>query len=161
VHRFESAYDAAGIRDDSQPSPELVAQAADVDVVYASDMIRAIESAARLAPKERVVISPLLREITLEPSPAIPVPLPLNAWDVLCYWRWTYKMAVLAQHAFVERAERAVEMLSGHVGASGTAVVVTHGGFRRLLRARFELSGWKAAEPNRSYENWSTWTFTR
>jgi broad specificity phosphatase PhoE len=161
VHRFENAYDAAGIRDDSHPSPELIAEAAAVDVVYASDMIRAIESAARLAPKERVVISPLLREITLEPPSWIPAKLPLDAWDMICQLRLRYRIAVMAEHAFVERAQRAVEMLSDHVGSSGTAVVVTHGGFRQHLAARFELAGWIAAGPNRSYANWSTWSFTR
>lgn len=161
VHRFENAYDAAGIRDDSNPSPDLIAESAAVDVVYASDMIRAIASAARLAPKERVVISPLLREITLEPPSWIPARLPLDAWDMICHLRLTYRIAVMAEHAFVERAQRAVEMLSDHVGSSGTAVVVTHGGFRRLLGARFALAGWKAAASNSSHANWSAWSFAR
>jgi broad specificity phosphatase PhoE len=161
VHEFESAYDAAGIRHDSHPARELVAATAKADVVCASDMIRAIESVERLAPGREYAVSPLIREIKLESPSWIPVPLPLDAWDTICGWQWTYRLALGLDHAFVERGVHAANWLVEHAGARRTVVAVTHGGFRRIVAKRLQLFGWKAAGSNMSFANWSAWSFSR
>ena len=50
VDKFEADYNAAGIRDDSVPSPDLIETASRAEVIAASDMLRAILSAKRLVP---------------------------------------------------------------------------------------------------------------
>jgi broad specificity phosphatase PhoE len=160
VKQFESAYDAAGIRDDSHPSSELKALAAKADVLCASDMIRAIASAQRLAPGRQVAVSPLIREIKLEPPSWIPFNLPLDVWDSFSAAQWTYRLAVGANNEFTDRAVMGVDWLVAHASGTRTVVAVTHGGFRRILAHRLLARRWQAAAPNRSFENWSAWEFT-
>src|SRR6185503_9821431 len=81
VRDFEHAYNVAGIRDDDAPPSELIALTAKAHVLAASDLPRAIASARRLAADRDLAISPLLREIELEPPSWIPMPLPIEAWD--------------------------------------------------------------------------------
>jgi hypothetical protein len=80
VGAYEDAYDAAGIRDDERPGASLETLVGENAAIVASDLPRAIASARRLAPECRIELSPLLREIRLEPPWWIPGRLPIQVW---------------------------------------------------------------------------------
>jgi broad specificity phosphatase PhoE len=161
VAAFEDAYDAAGIRDDSTPPPPLSAAAAVAGMLCASNLTRAIDSARRLVPEHEVLVSPLLREIRLEPPRWIPFRLPIQAWDALNYMQWSYRLLMKSDHEFIQRAESAATWLEEQTRQCATVAVVTHGAFRRLIAASLAARGWRAGASRRSYENWSVWELLR
>lgn len=161
VSQFEDAYDAAGILDDSAPPRDLVSAAQSAEVVLASDLPRALASAQRLAQGRDVVTSPLLREIRLEPPPWIPIRLPIAAWDVVSHVQWSYRLLVGTDHEFVRRAVHAADWLEQYTRRAESIIVVTHGGFRRLLAATLVARGWRSARGRASYANWSSWGLAR
>ena len=159
VPAYEDAYDAHGIRDDDRPRAELDALLDPSAKIVASDLPRAIASAQRLAPDRPLELSPLLREIRLEPPRWIPVRLPIQIWDVFSHVQWSYRLFSSADHEYVRRARAAVDWLAGHAERSSSIVAVTHGGFRRILDARLVTRGWRRAYERKSYHNWSVWSY--
>ena len=159
VSEYEDAYDAAAIRDDDRPGAELERLVGGASLVAASDLPRAIASAQRLAPGRRIEISPLLREIRLEPPRWIPLALPIEVWDVFSHIQWTYRIAARADNAFVRRASDAVDWLIDHAARHSEVLAVTHGGFRRILDAQLASRGWTRQSRERSYANWSVWSY--
>ena len=159
VSRYEDAYDAAGIRDDSHPPAALVDLAARADVIAASDMTRAIASVRRLAPQRDPEIIPALRELRLEPPRWVPVPLPIEVWDAMSHLQWSWRLARDRDHEFSRRAGVAADWLFTRASAGATIVAVTHGGIRRIIARHLERLGCAAGAGKRSYENWSSWSF--
>ena len=158
VSSYEDAYDAAGIRDDDHPAAESTALLASKPVVVASDLPRAIASARRLAPQGDIQLSPLLREMRLEPPRWIPARLPIQIWDMFSHVQWSYRLLSNADHEYVRRASKAVDWLVEHAARSNV-VAVTHGGFRRILDARLVARGWSRAFEKKRYHNWSVWSY--
>jgi broad specificity phosphatase PhoE len=161
VYAFEEAYNAAGIRDESAPPPSVLEAAAHAEVIAASDMIRAIASAQRLAPEREIAISPLLRELTLEPPSWVTFRLPVVAWDFHNHVQWTYRLWRTYDHDTVRRAIAAAEWLHQQANGKSTLLAVTHGGFRRVLDARLVACGWRREPGRRSYANWSMWSYAK
>lgn len=161
LSHFEAAYNAAGIRDDSAPDAELLRMAADADIIAASDMIRAIASAERLAPGRPIAVSPLLREIELEAPRWWPLPLPILGWDIVSHLKVSTRMALDLEHEFTRRARDAAAWLADHASSAERVVAVTHGGFRRLLTRQLIRTGWRRAGSHSSYANWSAWMLER
>lgn len=159
VGKYEDAYDAVGIREDSRPSGDLLKLAADATLV-SSDMTRAIASIERLAQGRRYQVSPLLREIRLEPPLWLPGRLPIEAWDAMSALQWTWRLRVGAENDFVRRAHQAADWLAQLDAAAETILAVTHGGFRRIVEAALVARGWKATRERRAWDNWSVWSFT-
>ena len=162
VDRFEADYNAAGIRDDSLPPPDLVETASGADVIAASDMLRAILSAKRLVPHREPDVSPLLREISIEPPRWLPLRMPINTWDKICHYQWSYRLALGLDHEYVRRAQGAAEWLLDRAtkGRSTNVVAITHQGFRRILDAQLIARGLRPVPGPRTLKNWSTWSYT-
>lgn len=159
VGSYEDAYDAHGIRDDDGPGDELHALVARKPLLVASDLPRAIASAQRLAPDGEIQLSPLLREIRLEPPRWVPLRLPIQVWDAFSHVQWSYRLLSDADHEYVRRARQAVDWLVDSATRSSNVVAVTHGGFRRILDARLVARGWRRAFAKRRYSNWSVWSY--
>jgi broad specificity phosphatase PhoE len=159
VGEYEDAYDAVGIRDDSHP-PEELRRLAERATLASSNMRRAIASVERLAPGRAYSITPLLREIRLEPPQWIPLRLPIEVWDVMSALQWSYRLRVGAENDFVHRAREAAEWLSRLNADGDTIMAVTHGGFRRIVAAALTARGWKETRERRAWDNWSVWSFT-
>ena len=159
VGAYEDAYDAHGIRDDDTPGTRLDAVIGGSPKIVASDLPRAITSAERIAGDRLIELSPLLREIRLEPPRWIPVRLPIQIWDVFSHVQWSYRLLSDADHEYVRRGREAADWLIGHAAQSSNVVAVTHGGFRRILDARLVARGWRRGPEKRSYENWSVWSY--
>lgn len=159
VSLYEDAYDAAGIRDDDHPPESLHALATRARIVT-SDLARAVASAERLAAREAIATTPLLREIRIEPQSWIPLRLPIVIWDAMSYLQWFYRLRVGADHEYMRRAHEAADWLVD--GANDRDVVaITHGAFRMLLVPALAERGYALAPGRREYHNWSIWSFSR
>jgi len=162
VLRWRDGYDAAGILDDSHPSPALVAEAASADCLVASDLPRAIASAERLAPGKPIRVVPLVREMYLDLPAWLIARWPLRVWEVCIHAHWAVRELRhgIATPAELQRAAEAVESLDAISREAATTIVVTHGAFRRLLALRLIERGWTAGERTGGYRNWSVWHFS-
>ena len=160
LHRWRAAYELAAIDPADAPPPALVAEAAQVAVVAASDAPRAIASAERLAGGGRpVAVSPLLRETDLHVPRWIAWRLPLAGWALAIGVEWLVG-AVRggpAPQETLDRAAAAADWLSALAAEQGSVLAVTHASFRRLVAARLTSLGWRAAGGRRSLRNWSAW----
>ncbi|MDF1504312.1 histidine phosphatase family protein [Roseisolibacter sp. H3M3-2] len=161
ITRWLADYDRAGIHDDDAPPPALVDEVRLAAVLAASDMPRALASAARLCPGREVACSPLVREVGL-PIPAwLPGRAPLAVWALGIHATWIFDLARRrAEPAEVgprvrERAARCAARCAAADG--GTVAVVTHGVMRRLLARELAAAGWRGAPGRRSYAHWSVW----
>ena len=160
VERWRDAYDLADIRTDARAPADLVALAGRVTHVVASDMPRAVGSASRLAPSRRIVTSELLRESPL-PIPRWPTRLPLMAWGLLIHLDWSWRVARGVEVADAERARAlaAARWLDDLVADGSSALVVTHGVFRRVLGQQLDTIGWRCLGRRGGYDHWSAWSF--
>ncbi|HUR80075.1 MAG TPA: hypothetical protein VM733_04885 [Thermoanaerobaculia bacterium] len=146
--RWREAYEAAGIVDDERP-PMMT----DGGVVVASTAPRAVQSARLL--RDEVIVSPLLRELDLEP-PHIPrVRLPMIGWALLIGLR------ARATPAEKERATDAAEWLSQLAQTHGSVVAVTHAAVRAEIARALVSIRWRRDGPHRSRRHWSAWTLSR
>ena len=161
--RWRDAYDETGIDPTAAPPASTVDAIAAADIVVCSDLRRARETAARLAPMNRIVETPLFRETLLDIPAWVPLRLPVSAWDGLTHVQWGFGILVNADASQRDRkrADDAIAWLQA-LGNSPTAIaVITHGVFRRLLATRLLEHGWHTKPGRRSYKPWSVWKLTR
>jgi broad specificity phosphatase PhoE len=150
----------------ARQEPSLIARvlADRAAVIVASDMVRARESAALLAPGAPELTSPLLREVDL------PIPgwlrwlrAPVGGWIVLSRMAWMMGAtepgpSAESFRAALARAGEAAGWLAGLAAQRGDVLAVTHGGFRRLLAPALCRRGWRGRAWPISSPNWSSWT---
>ena len=164
IECWRDAYNVTGIAPHSQPPSHLVTAVGGADMLAASDLPRAIESAGRLAPGRAVTTLPVFREFDLTIPRWSACPMPFTAWAVLVHLRWA--MDILGRRdAPPEVAARAGEAAAwchdACLGSTsgGAVAVVTHGAFRRLLAKQLVRDGWRPSAARRSYAHWSVWRF--
>ena len=146
--RWREAYEAADIVDDERP-PAIANDA----IVVTSDAPRAIESGKFI--RGQVMVSPLLRELDLEP-PHIPwIRLPMIGWALLI------GLGSLITPAERQRATEAAEWLSRLTETHGTVVAVTHAAIRAEIARALVRAGWRRDATHRSREHWSAWSLSR
>jgi broad specificity phosphatase PhoE len=162
VLAWRDAYNSAGILTDAQPPQALRELASIADYVIASDLRRAIESAERLVPQREIRVTDLLRETPLV-IPDWPTRLPMLGWAIVIHLAWSYGIArgADATDADRNRAIAAAEWLTNLVSNGSTAVVVTHGVFRRSLASQLVDCGWTNTNRQGGYSHWSAWSFVR
>ena len=160
VHRWQTAYDAAGIRTGAAPPVSLLELVAEADHIVTSAMRRAVASAERLAPTRPIRQSDLLRETPL-PIPEWPTRLPFSGWSLARHSTWMYQIlrGVDASERERARASEAATMLTGIAADGSTVLVVTHGVFRRLVGRELIDRGWKSLGRRGGYQHWSAWSF--
>ena len=146
------------------PPAALRAIAADAGVVAASDLPRAIESAALLLPEGRITHSPLLRETPL-PIPALRgVRLPISLWSLAIGMKFMRDMRTSGARSRAEpwgRAREAAEWLESLAAEHDSVLAVTHGAFRAYLAATLESLGWSRSPGWRRHNHWSAWELVR
>ena len=158
-----ATYDAAGLAPGEMAPAALREIAAGAGLVIASDMPRAIESAALLAPAADVLQSALLRE-TPVPIPALGrLRLTFALWGLVVGLVWLRDLRHANGNSHVEpraRAREAARWLDSLADAHGSVLVVTHGAFRRYLADALEANGWRRAPARRRWHPWSAWELT-
>jgi broad specificity phosphatase PhoE len=160
VRRWRDAYDIAGIIPQPGPPPALTALAARATHLIASDLPRAVQSAKLLAPEREIRIEPLMREAPLS-IPRWPTRLPLSVWGVIMYAGWSYRRlrGIDVTGPDFARGEVAARWLADIVSDGTTALVVTHGVFRKLIATHLVRLGWSEAGRAGGFRHWSAWSF--
>ena len=160
VQRWRDRYDSAGIRAGARPPETLARVAREATHLIASDMPRAVASAEALGTQHTIRVSELLREAPLA-IPNWPTRLPLLVWGTLMHATWSYRIARGVDETEVDRirAEAASEWLASLLTGDASAVVVTHGVFRRLLGKHLVQRGWQSTGREGGYAHWSSWGF--
>lgn len=166
VESWLNAYDAAGIADDDGPPPFLTRELAQASIIVASDLRRALDTAARLAPNRSIIVSPLFRELPL-PLPAWrKLRIPLAVWEAVGHIRWS--VGIARGRAISPEARERVRLAaawcretSRDLTADGnTIAIITHGLFRHALAQELTADGWRPERGRRSYAHWSVWSFS-
>ena len=160
IQTWRDEYDLAGIQSNSHPPTQLVQIADGATHIIASDLPRAVASAERVAPQRKIEVSDLLREVPLK-LPHWPTRLPLVVWEILIHVVWSYRIVrgIDSTEQDRARAAAAAKWLGEIATNDSTALVVTHGVFRRLLAQQLLLAGWTNTGRHGGYSNWSFWTF--
>jgi broad specificity phosphatase PhoE len=156
---WRTAYEAAGISAGERIPAPLAELAERADLVVASDAVRAVASARRLAPEHEVVVAPLLRELDLEGPALGGLRLPLLGWALAVGGR-ALVLTLRGQYPAAAEAARigqAAEWLEELAARHSLLVAVTHASFRRRLAARLAQAGWQAEPGRRTVRPWSAW----
>ena len=149
--RWREAYELAAIMETEIPPSELCERARNAANLVASNAPRAIASAQRLAPEREVVVTPLVRELELQPPRLGGLKFPPLVWMLAFVIRGLAPAAKETQ-----RAGEAARMLDA---LEGDTIVVTHGAARPIIARELVQLGWTLGDGRRSH-HWSAWTLT-
>ncbi|HVN56196.1 MAG TPA: histidine phosphatase family protein [Anaerolineaceae bacterium] len=131
------AYDSAGIR-----YQQVNLRPEDWQICYSSDISRALETARHIYPGE-IQVTPLLREISVNPMFDSVLRLPFSTWDALSHlaWFFSHRSQREGRDQVMERIRtflsNALPGLARQDNRNGpkNILVVSHGGLMWYLRA--------------------------
>jgi broad specificity phosphatase PhoE len=154
---WDHIYQPASLVAGQQPPKDLVAVAGDANTIFASTLIRAIETAKAAAPGRDIIIDDCLIEAEL-PPPVWPGRFQAKTWGVFarCSW-WMGNARGRECRADAElRAAAAVDLLTD-AAKKGPVLACAHGWFNRMMRPPLKRSGWVCV-----YDGGDTyWSFRR
>lgn len=158
-----SAYDAAGLADDSHPPPELAPVLASCDRIVTSDLRRAQETLARALPAAQAKADARFREA---PIPGLPVPwlrLPAAPWRLAGRLAWLagYAGTVEPVREVYRRVAIAADALGEWSAEHDHIGVVAHGFFNYLLAGALRKRGWAGGDAIGTPGHWSHTTLRR
>lgn len=152
-----AAYGESGLAPSQAPPPKLKEIAARADLVLASPLPRAHETAAALAPQADILLDDLFVEAPL-PAPQIPmVRFKPRVWDVLSRvaWRFGYSAAGESHKHAEARALLAASRLEDLARDKKLVMVCAHGWFNRMIRVVLRARGWRCIyDGGDSYWSW-------
>jgi broad specificity phosphatase PhoE len=163
LHGWLTAYDAAGLAPDQAAPTALRELALTAGRIVTSDLPRAVESAALLAPGVEILQSPLLREPPLHIPALGRLRLSFALWGLVIGLVWLRDLRRPDERSHAEpraRAREAARWLAALAETHDPVLVVTHGAFRRYLADALEGSGWRRAPVRRRWHPWSAWELT-
>lgn len=144
------AYDAGGLAAEQTPLPDTVAMAQRADLVYASTLRRAQETARWLVGNRDIISDPDLVEAPLPPPPLYGLRLKPGLWGVFARIAWHFGASGgLESRAEVQvRTDRACDRLTAAaLGDGGKLVMVcAHGWVNRMMRPALHTRGWHCVE---------------
>jgi broad specificity phosphatase PhoE len=154
---WDNTYQPASLVAGQQPPAALVAAANGANTIFASTLVRAIETAKAAAPGRDLVIDKRLIEAEL-PPPEWPGRFQAKTWGVFarCSW-WLGHARGRESRAEAEvRAVAAVDLLT-EAAKSGPVLACAHGWFNRMMRPPLKRAGWKCVEDGGD----TYWSFRR
>lgn len=137
-------YDASGLVA-GQTAPEgLMALAREADVIFASTLRRACETAGAVAQGKEVVRDEVFIEAPLPPPPIWGRRKP-RRWGVYARVAWYFGLSGgrETRKESEQRAEAAAATLASHALRGQNVVVCAHGWFNRMMRPVLLSWGWK------------------
>jgi broad specificity phosphatase PhoE len=137
-------YNRSGLVRDEPASEALVAAARDADVIFSSNILRAIETAQAVAGGRPIVQDPVFAEAPL-PPPRIWGKRRPGYWGVLArisWWLGSAQGGETRQEA-EQRAEAAVATLTARALRGETVLLLAHGWFNRMMRPVLKRQGWR------------------
>jgi len=136
-------YDLSGLEDGQCPPEALVRQVAQADIIYASTLPRAIETARSVARGRPVTLDPMFVEAPLPPP--LPGRFTPRHWGVFARTAWWLGHApdCESRGAAEARALRAARRLATEAGHGQTVALFAHGWFNRMMRPVLKNAGWR------------------
>jgi broad specificity phosphatase PhoE len=151
-------YDRSGLSEGETASERLKQLAGEADVIFASTLPRAVETAQAIAAGKAVMQDSVFIEAALPPPPIWGRRRP-GHWGVLARASWW-----LGRHAGMEsrpqaelRAEAAVATLSARALRGENVIMCGHGWFNRMMRPVLLAQGWRCVEDHGD----DYWTYRR
>jgi broad specificity phosphatase PhoE len=138
-------YDRVGIDGDAAPPQRSRQLSAAANVIVASDLRRARESAASLAGTRTVDLDSDLREAPLPASLGTSLKLPPGVWIVIARLAWLLNLGG-ASESLAEtrmRAARMADRLIARAAEHGSVMAVGHGMFNRFVARELRRLGWR------------------
>ncbi len=139
------AYDAGGLTPGEGPDPALVAAAHEADMILASPLRRAVETAEAASGGKPVQTDPVFVEARLPPPPLVGVRLRPASWGVVARIAWWlgYAGGQETKPAAEARAHDAADRLEGAAAGGRTVLLCGHGWFNRMIRPVLLARGWR------------------
>ena len=139
---WDDFYQPAGLAAGQVPPDDLIADAAAAQIIFASTLRRAIETAQAVAPGRDLVIDPCFIEAEL-PPPAMPGRFKAKTWGVFarCSWWLGFSRGRESRKAADVRAALAARILV-EAAESGPVLLCAHGWFNRMVRPHLRALGW-------------------
>lgn len=155
-------YDEGGLTP-GQDAPQVIKDLArQADIVIASPLLRAVETAtkAKGAPPDR--LEPLMVEAGLPPPNLGYLRLKPPTWGVLARicWMMGFSGEVESQVDARKRAEKAAEVLSAEARGGKMLFVAAHGWYNRMMRTALKRRGFVCTEDHGDL-HWSYRRFER
>jgi len=154
-------YDRSGLIEDQQPPERLLAIAADADVIFASILPRAIETAQAVAGAKPIIQDPVFVEAPMPPPKVWGKRRPGN-WGVWARVTWLLGMRHGTEsRAQAElRAEAAAATLASRALRGENVLLCGHGWFNRMMRPVLLAQGWRCVE-DRGDDYWTYRRYVR
>ena len=142
-----AAYDRDGLHPDQTPSEKLKERASEADVIFASTLRRAIETAEAVAGGKTISTDPVFIEAPLPPPPVLGrrTPRAWGVWARVFWWFGRHAGQETRQEA-EQRAEAAVATVTARALRGDNVLVCAHGWFNRMMRPVLRAQGWKCVE---------------
>tara|TARA_R110000868_G_scaffold58183_5_gene179813 strand:- start:21225 stop:21827 length:603 start_codon:yes stop_codon:yes gene_type:complete len=139
---WDGSYQPAGLVAGQTPPDILVTTAAAANIVFASTLQRAIETARAVAPGRELVIDACFVEAEL-PPPAMPGRFMAKTWGVFarCSWWMGFSRGRESRKDAEKRAALAALTLV-EAARSGPVLLCAHGWFNRMMRPHMRALGW-------------------
>ncbi|SDL74321.1 Broad specificity phosphatase PhoE [Maricaulis salignorans] len=154
---WDDCYQPAGLHPDQTPPDDLIAVAAAADIIFASTLRRAIETARAVAPGRELVIDACFIEAEL-PPPAMAGRFMAKTWGVFarCSWWQGFSRGRESRKDAEIRAALAARTLV-EAAQSGPVLLCAHGWFNRMMRPHMRALGWRCVRDGGD----SYWSFRR
>ncbi|MEK8088611.1 hypothetical protein [Thermithiobacillus plumbiphilus] len=136
-------YDVVGIREDSLPMQDLLAEGP--NLVLASSLPRSVESARRLVGESRLLVDPLFREVGFGIAYLGGLRFPAGIWSLIAplFWLLGWCRGAESRQAVRARAARSADLLIAHAGVCGRVMLVGHLFFNWFLARELRRRGWR------------------
>lgn len=140
--RWWAGYDEAGLKPGQSPTESLIDAAGKANLLFASTLPRAIETAKAAAPGRELNINSVFVEAPL-PPPQIPGRFTARTWGVWarCSWWLGHSRGRETRGQAERRADQAAQILVEAAEHGGVALFA-HGWFNRMLRPALARRRW-------------------
>lgn len=137
-------YDEAGLVPGQTPPENLLAAAREADIIFASTLRRACETAGAVAQGKEVTRDAVFIEAPL-PPPQIWGRRKPRRWGVYARVAWYFGLSGgrETRQESEQRAEAAAATLASHALRGQNVIVCAHGWFNRMMRPVLLSWGWK------------------
>jgi broad specificity phosphatase PhoE len=151
-------YDRNGLSEDQTPPDALLEAGRSADVIFASTLPRAIETAEAIAGGKPIVKDEIFIEAPLPPPPVWGrrTPREWGVWARSAWWLGRAAGQETRQAAEV-RAAAAAATLTARALRGENVVLLAHGWFNRMMRPVLRSNGWRCVEDGGD----TYWSFRR
>ena len=152
---FLKRYDAARIASESIPPENLIAVVQNTNIIFTSNLNRAIHSATILQPPVQPISNSIFREINCWRNFSTTIKLSALSWAIISRLLWELKISPIVESpvATRQRAKQAAGLLIQEHHNHGSVVLIAHGGINTFIGKELRLLGWQGSR-NINNQHW-------